>query len=52
MEACNSEGHNRVGAQPTVGHAAAAATTSMSSGIQQIVVVPSTLTPSEIGAYN
>jgi len=49
---CDCEGHNCAGAQSTVGHVAAAATTAKSLGIPLIVVVPPTPTPSEIDAYN
>jgi len=51
-ETCDCKGHNCIGTHSTVGHAAAAATTAMSLGIQLIVVVPPTPTPSEIDAYN
>jgi hypothetical protein len=51
-ELCDCEGHNCVGTQSTIGHAAAAATTAKSLGIPLIVVVPPTPTPSELDAYN
>jgi len=46
-EPCDCEGHNCVGAQSTVGHTAAAATTAKSLGIPQIVLVPPSPTPSK-----
>lgn len=49
---CDCEGHNGVGAQSTIGYAAAAATTAVSVGIPLVVVVPPTLTLSEIDAYS
>jgi len=51
-EPCNCEGHNSVGAKSTVGHAAAAATPAKPLEILLIVVVPPTLTPSEIDIYS
>ena len=50
-EPCDCEGHNCVGTQFTIGHAAAA-TTAKSLGIQLIVIVSPTLTPSELDTYN
>jgi len=51
-ETCDCEGHNCVGIQSTIGHAAAAATTAKCLKIPLIVVVPPTPTPSELEAYN
>jgi len=51
-EPCDCEGHNCAGTHSTIGYAAAAATTAKSLVIQLIVVVPPTLTPSELDAYN
>jgi len=51
-EVCDCEGHNCAGIHLTVRHAAAAATTAKLLGIPVIVVVPPTLTPSELDAYN
>jgi len=50
-EPCDCEEHNCAGTHSTIGHAAAAATTAKSLGIPLIVVVPLTLTPSELDAY-
>jgi len=50
-EHSDCKGHDCVGAQSTVGHAAAAATTAKSLGIPLIVVLPPTPTPSEINTY-
>jgi len=49
---CDCEGHNGVGAQSIVAHAAAAATTAESLGSVLIVVVLLTQTPSGIKAYS
>ena len=51
-EPCDCEGHNCVGTQLTIGHAAAAATIAESLKIPLIVVVPLTPTPSELDAHN
>jgi len=51
-ESCDCEGHNCAGTHSTDGHAAAAATTTKSLGIPLIVIVPPTLTPSELDTYN
>jgi len=51
-ELCECEGHNCVRTQSTIGHTATAATTAKSLGIPLIVVVPSTLTPSELDTYH
>jgi len=51
-ETWDCEVQDCVGAQSTVGHAAAAATTTKSLGIPLSVVVPRTPTPSELDTYN
>jgi hypothetical protein len=51
-EPCDWEGHNCVGVQLMIGHAAAAATTVKSLGILLIVVVPLSPTPSKVNAYS
>ena len=51
-EPCDCEGHNCVGAQSTIGHAAAAAITAQSLAIPLIVIVPPSPTPSEIDAFS
>jgi len=51
-EPCDCDGHHCSGIHPTVGHAAAAATTAKSLGILLFGVVPPTPTLSEIDAYN
>jgi len=51
-EPCDCEGHHCAGTLSSIGHAVAAAPTAHSLGIPLIVVVPPTLTPSEIDTYN
>jgi len=51
-EPCDCEGHNCAGTHSTIGHTAAAATTSKSLGIPLIFIVPPTPSPSEINPYN
>jgi len=51
-EICDCEGHNWVGAQSTIWHAAAAATTAKSLGIPLMVIVPPSPTSSEIDAHS
>jgi hypothetical protein len=49
---CDCEGHTCVGAQSTVGHAAAAITSAKSVGILLIVVEPPSPSPSQIEVYS
>jgi len=51
-ELCDCEGHNCVGAESTVGHAAAAATTVKPLEVLLIVVVTPPPTPSEIDKHS
>lgn len=51
-ELCDCEAHICLGTQSTIGHAAALATTAKSLTIPLIVVVPPTLTSSDLDAYN